>query len=240
VIVGAGISGLSAYRELKRYAPFKSVVILEATNRIGGRMKMGYFTDKNQRNITIELGSNWLHNSDTTFGSLAMASKLQTSKTNYLKINIFDETGVNITSLYRTVYNQFTDSQTGPFYRMLNAAYQYWNEINDQYTGTENIMQLMKDKFAYVEDTELKAFVRWLLIDYEYIFNNIALLNYQGPEVDMIDPNEFEQMVIDPRGFETVLQKFASDYSIEPRLNTRVSLGTDISFFASNRNLKHK
>lgn len=57
VIVGAGISGLSAFVELKRIDPNVTVVIVEATDRMAGRMKKTTFGG-----MTIELGANWLHN----------------------------------------------------------------------------------------------------------------------------------------------------------------------------------
>lgn len=62
LIVGGGMSGISSYRTIKMLANNLSVVILEANDRIGGRMKHQQFGTYN--NITIELGANWLAESD--------------------------------------------------------------------------------------------------------------------------------------------------------------------------------
>jgi ribulose 1,5-bisphosphate synthetase/thiazole synthase len=62
VIVGAGIAGISAYRELKKQQPNLNVVILEATKRVGGRMRKGTVGG-----YTIEKGAAWLHSTGTAF-----------------------------------------------------------------------------------------------------------------------------------------------------------------------------
>lgn len=56
IIVGAGIAGLSAAKELQHLN--RSVLILEANNRIGGRAYVGYVgNDK----IPIDYGGAWIH-----------------------------------------------------------------------------------------------------------------------------------------------------------------------------------
>lgn len=56
VIVGAGIAGLAAAVEL-RAAGFRDVIVLEARNRIGGRI----WTSKIGDYIPIDLGASWVH-----------------------------------------------------------------------------------------------------------------------------------------------------------------------------------
>lgn len=62
IIVGAGTAGISAYREIQRLEPSMKIILLEATDRIGGRVKLakvgGY---------TVEQGANWLHGDGTEF-----------------------------------------------------------------------------------------------------------------------------------------------------------------------------
>ena len=55
IIIGAGISGISAAKTLT--AAGKKVIILEARNRVGGRM----YTDKTG-NWTVEMGAGWIQN----------------------------------------------------------------------------------------------------------------------------------------------------------------------------------
>eukprot|EP01122_Echinamoeba_exundans_P015447 TRINITY_DN7338_c0_g1_i1.p1 TRINITY_DN7338_c0_g1~~TRINITY_DN7338_c0_g1_i1.p1 ORF type:complete len:516 (-),score=80.44 TRINITY_DN7338_c0_g1_i1:253-1800(-) len=56
IIVGAGVSGLSCAYHLKRLAPELKVIVLEASDRMGGRVKtikMG--------NAPVDLGGAWIH-----------------------------------------------------------------------------------------------------------------------------------------------------------------------------------
>ena len=56
VVVGAGIAGLSAAKELQHLQ--RSVLILEANNRIGGRAYVGYIGDEK---VPIDYGGAWIH-----------------------------------------------------------------------------------------------------------------------------------------------------------------------------------
>lgn len=60
IVVGAGIAGLSATRELEHLG--HSVLILEANNRIGGRGYVGYIGDDK---VPIDYGGAWIHGIST-------------------------------------------------------------------------------------------------------------------------------------------------------------------------------
>lgn len=57
IVIGAGTAGITAAKKFsERQVPF---LILEASDRIGGRVRDGEFDGKH-----IELGANWLHDLD--------------------------------------------------------------------------------------------------------------------------------------------------------------------------------
>lgn len=57
-VIGAGLAGLTAARRLRELG--RSVVVLEARDRIGGRA----LTDRAALNTAIDLGAGWLHSAD--------------------------------------------------------------------------------------------------------------------------------------------------------------------------------
>jgi monoamine oxidase len=78
VIVGAGMAGLRAAQVLT--AAGKSVVILEARDRIGGRVH----TDRTGFGIPIELGASWIHDSTTNpLTPIAKAAGVKTPASDY-------------------------------------------------------------------------------------------------------------------------------------------------------------
>lgn len=77
VIVGAGLSGLSAARELHRHGA--DVVVVEARDRIGGRI----WTSRLWPDMPMDLGASWIHgvvgNPLTALADTAGAKRLATS-----------------------------------------------------------------------------------------------------------------------------------------------------------------
>lgn len=55
VIIGAGLSGLAAADSLKTHDPSLRVLILEATDRVGGRLHSSQIGDK-----SFDLGAQWI------------------------------------------------------------------------------------------------------------------------------------------------------------------------------------
>ena len=55
VVIGAGVAGLAAARKL--HAAHRRVVVLEARDRIGGRI----WTDRSSPDAPVELGAQWIH-----------------------------------------------------------------------------------------------------------------------------------------------------------------------------------
>lgn len=76
VIVGAGISGLAAARELKEHG-VTNVIVLEAQDKSGGRIKTDY-----SGVVPFDLGASWIHGKlNNPITSLAQKAGLQTFET---------------------------------------------------------------------------------------------------------------------------------------------------------------
>jgi monoamine oxidase len=56
--VGAGCAGLKAAETLSTNG-FENILVLEAHDRIGGRIKTVWLND--DKNIPLEMGANWIH-----------------------------------------------------------------------------------------------------------------------------------------------------------------------------------
>ena len=79
VIVGAGVAGLAAASELRANG-FEDVVILEARDRIGGRI----WTDTIGGNIPIDLGASWIHGVEgNPISAIARENRIATRPTDY-------------------------------------------------------------------------------------------------------------------------------------------------------------
>jgi polyamine oxidase len=87
LVVGAGVAGLAAARELK-FKGFK-VTVLEGRNRIGGRI----FTDESI-GLPVDLGASWIHGIDNNpIGKLARDSQIRILPTDYDNIQVYGNNG---------------------------------------------------------------------------------------------------------------------------------------------------
>jgi hypothetical protein len=93
VVVGAGISGLAAANTLTN-AGF-NVTIVEARNRIGGRM----WTDRNTLSIPADLGAGWIHEGvGNPITDLANAYSVRYTTVNKNNNQLYDVNGAPISS----------------------------------------------------------------------------------------------------------------------------------------------
>ncbi|KAH9299336.1 hypothetical protein KI387_031018, partial [Taxus chinensis] len=93
IIVGAGISGIMAAKVLTENG-VKDFIILEATDRIGGRLSKCQFGKQ-----TVEIGAGWIHgvggSKQNPIWELAKQQSLRTCHSDYSNIifNIYDQSG---------------------------------------------------------------------------------------------------------------------------------------------------
>ncbi|TKR96860.1 hypothetical protein L596_010815 [Steinernema carpocapsae] len=79
-IVGAGLAGLTAARRFREQAPNMKIVILEARDRVGGRLWPVQMDGVNGENVTGDLGSLWISPKHTELLSLAKELNIEISK----------------------------------------------------------------------------------------------------------------------------------------------------------------
>ncbi|XP_017780334.1 PREDICTED: spermine oxidase-like [Nicrophorus vespilloides] len=108
VIIGAGASGIAAGRKLLEYG-FKNLIILEAENRIGGRINSTKFGES-----IIDLGAQWCHGEENNvvYDMVKHLNLLETSKCTYLNNQFYNSTSnlvnVEITDMLHGIASRIT------------------------------------------------------------------------------------------------------------------------------------
>ncbi|GJJ74363.1 hypothetical protein EMPS_06721 [Entomortierella parvispora] len=86
VVIGAGISGLAAAHELSKHSSSVQVTVLEARNRLGGRLDTRHhlLSGPQGQEIPLDFGASWIHGIDPTnpVMPLAQASEAALVPTN--------------------------------------------------------------------------------------------------------------------------------------------------------------
>lgn len=91
IVIGAGMAGLKAARELQRSG--LAVQILEARPRIGGRV----WTSREWPELPMDLGASWIHGVDgNPITALARAAKVRTVATSYERSVAYDAMGAEL------------------------------------------------------------------------------------------------------------------------------------------------
>jgi len=86
LVIGAGIAGLAAARELKSRGI--GVTILEGRERIGGRIH----TDRSLNNFPLDLGASWIHGiNNNPIYKLVQEGNINTLETNYDALELYSQ-----------------------------------------------------------------------------------------------------------------------------------------------------
>lgn len=100
IVIGAGVAGLAAAQRLK--AAGFTVTVLEARDRVGGRVHTG----TNTAGTTIEYGATWIHGNQAEFESVVAGMNLSTSNSDWTKYKFYDATGS--TALTQAQFDELT------------------------------------------------------------------------------------------------------------------------------------
>ncbi|KAM7274277.1 hypothetical protein ACFE04_028941 [Oxalis oulophora] len=207
IIVGAGMSGITAAKTLQENG-IKDFLMLEATNRIGGRMKKAYWANK-----TIELGANWLFRGGHKFNmitDIANKIKLKTFLSDYtnLSSNTYKQNG----GLYpkKVVEAEITIAdETADFCSNLSKI------LSSKGNQVDNDISILAAErlFKQVPRTPVETVVDFFYNDFEDAEPpRISSLKNTFPREEFEDFGDEEYFVADPRGFETVVHYIAKQF----------------------------
>jgi monoamine oxidase len=204
-VIGAGIAGLACAQKLIDAG--KDVIVLEASNRIGGRIK----TESVNSN-TYDLGASWIHGiQQNPIWDIAQSNNIKTAVFNYDKFQMIDVNG-----------QLFEDHEVINFE---NYIEQISRKISDL-TSTDNLETVLKNiiqNLDYSSSKIEKTKLQKLLLSYFARLANdpfateladlpVNFLKYEG----YFEGDE----VIFPQGYQQIIESISNNIPVQ--LNTQI------------------
>ncbi|CAN7005469.1 hypothetical protein IGI04_009281 [Brassica rapa subsp. trilocularis] len=188
IIIGAGISGITAAKELAEKG-VEDVLILEATERIGGRIQKQSFGD-----VSVELGAGWIAGvggkESNPVWELASRLNLRTCFSDYTnaRYNIYDQSG----EIFPTGFA--ADS----YKKAVDSAILKLKSLEAECDGQE------AEEAPSSPKTPIELAIDFILHDFE--------MAEVEPISTYVDFGEREYLVADERGYESLLYKMAEGF----------------------------
>ncbi|XP_057498596.1 polyamine oxidase 1-like isoform X2 [Actinidia eriantha] len=190
IIVGAGVSGISAAKVLAENG-VDDIVILEASNRIGGRIRKEEFGG-----VSVELGAGWIAGvggkESNPVWELARKSGLRTCFSDYsnARYNIYDRSGKIFPSgIAADSYKKAVDSAI--------------QKLRNQEANLESDLLKFSESLS-TPKTPIELAIDFILHDFE--------MAEVEPISTYVDFGEREFLVADERGYEHLLYKMAETF----------------------------
>ncbi|OVA07597.1 Flavin amine oxidase [Macleaya cordata] len=205
IVVGAGMSGISAAKTLSD-AGIKNILILEATDRIGGRIKKTNFAG-----LSVEMGANWVEgvNGKEVNPIWTMVNKigLKTYYSDYdhLATNTYKQKG----GLYKeSVAQQVYDSadELSEFSKKLSVSLSSHREEDISILASQRLKN-------HVPSTPIEMAVDYYTYDYEFGEPpRVTSLQNTEPLPTFANFGEDLYFVADPKGYESVVHYVAKQF----------------------------
>lgn len=205
IIIGAGMSGVMAAKTLSKHG-IDDYLILEATDRIGGRMHQTNFSG-----YTIELGANWVEGvggeEKNPIWTLAKKYDLSVNYSDYdnLTSNTYNEEGELLPL-----------SVAGPRFDLATASYNYCNALSNSLTahGEEDIsISTAQRLFGLIPATPLDMAIDYYNYDFEIAEPpRVTSLKNVQPNPTFVYFGDDEYFVADKRGYVYLLDQLAKDF----------------------------
>ncbi|CAA7393489.1 unnamed protein product [Spirodela intermedia] len=203
IIVGAGMSGISAAKTLSE-AGIKNILILEATNRIGGRIRKAKFAGLN-----VEIGANWVEgvNGQEVNPIWTLANKLRLrsflSEFGNLSSNVY-QTGLYEASTAQKVVDNAD--------KVAEAAAEFTKSLSQ--SGQDDISVLTFQRLSQsVPSTAIDMAVDYFNHDYEFAEPpRVTSLQNTEPLPTFANYGEDVYFVADQRGYESTVYHLAYQF----------------------------
>ena len=240
---------MSAAAKLLQTDPDLKIIILESTHRIGGRVRSAQMGAPG-REVLVEAGANWIINDGNAIWDMAQEFGLKHMDTHYLNYVVYDEHG-------SPVDPQLVQSRLNVIGEVFQKA---GKDAQDAQVGTilkedklpkdEGVLRMLQAhgwNLTYDDSPvdNLDYMLQWKFVDYEYQMPDVSR-NFFSPESVPIQVELKQQkqsrwkskvipnsLVLDPRGYESLLQDFQAKHvpSDHIRLNQRVqTINYDITY----------
>ncbi|KAK4379705.1 hypothetical protein RND71_001567 [Anisodus tanguticus] len=216
IIVGAGISGLTAAKVLSENG-VDDVVILEAADKIGGRIRKEEFGG-----VTVELGAGWIAGvggkQTNPVWELALQSSLRTCFSDYsnARYNIYDQSGKIFPSgIAADSYKKAVDSAI--------------QKLRSQEANHHEDASILAE--TTTPKTPIELAIDFILHDFE--------MAEVEPISTYVDFGEREFLVADERGYEHLLYKMAENFLFTSEgkiMDSRLKLNTVVREVQHSRN----
>lgn len=197
IIIGAGVSGLTAAKQLHQAQ--QDVLILEAKNRIGGRVDTNY-----NWGFAIELGASWIHGIEHN-PLIPLLGKLSIATTSYDNSNLIAM--LEDFSLYDNSGKPVSKYELHLFSSLAYEFLQYCQTRNTLISFEQNFTEFAKQKKLTSKQSSLLYYALDNIYTYEFADNlpQLSLNSYFVSE----ESTATGKNAIIPAGYFQIFQQFS-------------------------------